>query len=127
MKEGGGTIRGPAPRGWLHTLLRVPTLLYRVHIGWLLGHRFLLLTHVGRKSGIRHHTVLEVVCYASSSRTCIVASGWGEKAQWLKNITANPDIEVTLGARNTGQWRGGRSGTRRNRRYANMHAGIHEP
>lgn len=76
MKEGRGTIRGPAPKGWLHALLRIPILLYRVHMGWLLGHRFLLLTHVGRKSGTRHHTVLEVVCYASLSRTCIVASGW---------------------------------------------------
>jgi deazaflavin-dependent oxidoreductase (nitroreductase family) len=97
MKEGAGTIGGPTPRGWLRVLLRVPILLYRMHIGWLLGHRFLLLTHVGRKSGTRHHTVLEVIAYASTTGTCIVASGWGEKAQWLKNIMANPDIEVTLG------------------------------
>jgi deazaflavin-dependent oxidoreductase (nitroreductase family) len=72
---------------------------YRLHIGWLLGYRFLLLTYVGRKSGARHRTVLEVIRYANPSRTCIVASGWGERAQWLKNIMANPDVEVTLGAR----------------------------
>jgi hypothetical protein len=88
MKKGSGTTRGPNPRGWLRALLRVPTLLYRVHTGWLLGHRFLLLTYVGRKSRARHRTVLEVVRYASTTRTCIVASGWGEKAQWLKNIMA---------------------------------------
>ena len=58
MKEGSGTTRGPTPRGWLRALLRVPTLLYRVHTGWLLGHRFLLLTHVGRKSRTRHRNGL---------------------------------------------------------------------
>jgi deazaflavin-dependent oxidoreductase (nitroreductase family) len=99
MHQGEGMTRGPAPKGWLHTLLRAPTLVYRLHIGWLLGYRFPLLTHVGRKSGACHQTVLEVIRYASSSRICIVASGWGEKAQWLKNIMANPDVEVTLGAR----------------------------
>jgi hypothetical protein len=89
MQVGSGTTRGPTPRGWRRALLRVPTLLYRVHTGWLFGHRFLLLTHVGPESRTRHRTVLEVVCYASTTRTCIVASGWGEKAQWLKNIMAN--------------------------------------
>jgi deazaflavin-dependent oxidoreductase (nitroreductase family) len=83
----------------LRVLLRIPILLYRMHLGWLLGHRFLLLTHVGRKTGTRRRTVLEVVRYTSVSRTCIVASGWGEKAQWLKNIMANPGVEVTVGVR----------------------------
>src|ERR671923_2232798 len=97
MKEGGGTIRGPSPKGWLRVLLRLPVLLYRLRLGWLLGHRFLLLTYVGRKSGLQRRTVLEVVRYTRESRTCLVASGWGEKAQWLKNTMAHPDVEVTLG------------------------------
>jgi deazaflavin-dependent oxidoreductase (nitroreductase family) len=97
MRDGGGTIRGPAPKGWLRVLLSLPVLLYRLHLGWLFGHRFLLLTHVGRKSGLPHRTVLEVVRYTRESRTCIVASGWGEKAQWFKNIMAHPVVEVTLG------------------------------
>jgi deazaflavin-dependent oxidoreductase (nitroreductase family) len=103
MKEG-GTIRGPAPKGWLRMLLRLPVFLYRARMGWLFGQRFLLLTHVGRKSGLRHHTVLEVVRYERSCRTCFVASGWGEKAQWFKNIIAQPEVEVTLGARTRRAW-----------------------
>jgi deazaflavin-dependent oxidoreductase (nitroreductase family) len=90
-------MRGSTPQGWLRVLLRLPILLYRLHLGWLLGHRFLLLTHIGRKSGLPRHTVLEVVRYTRESRVCIVASGWGEKAQWLKNIIARPDVQVTLG------------------------------
>jgi deazaflavin-dependent oxidoreductase (nitroreductase family) len=97
MKEGGGTIRGPSPKGWLRVLLRLPVLLYRLRLGWLLGHRFLLLTYVGRKSGLQRRTVLEVVCYTRESRTCLVASGWGEKAQWFKNILARPEVAVILG------------------------------
>jgi deazaflavin-dependent oxidoreductase (nitroreductase family) len=94
-----GTRREHTPTGWYRTLLRSPILLYRVHLGWLLGHRFLLLTHTGRKSGARRQTVLEVIRYNSASCTCIVASGWGEQAQWLKNILAHPEVAVTLGTR----------------------------
>jgi hypothetical protein len=54
-------MRGTGPTGWVRALLRLPILLYRLHLGWLLGHRFLLLTHVGRKSGLQRRTVLEVV------------------------------------------------------------------
>jgi deazaflavin-dependent oxidoreductase (nitroreductase family) len=91
--------QGATPQGWLRVLLRMPILVYRLHLGWLLGHRFLLLTHVGRKSGLHHRTVLEVVRYTKRSRTCIVASGWGEQAHWLQNIMAHPAVEVTLGLR----------------------------
>lgn len=90
-------VRGGSPKGWLRLVLRLPILLYRVHMGWLLGSRFLLLRHTGRKSGIHHSTVLEIVDSVSATRTCVVVSGWGEKAQWLKNITVNPDVDVTLG------------------------------
>ena len=99
MGKNTGTVRGPAPKGMLRLVLRCPILLYRVHLGWLLGHRFLLLTHIGRKSGITRNTVLEVVSYDSTNHRCIIASGWGEKAQWFRNITANPDVELTLGVK----------------------------
>lgn len=97
MNNNIGTVRGPAPTGLLRLLLRSPILLYRMHLGWLLGQRFLLLTHIGRKTGLRRHTVLEVVSYNNSTHRCVIASGWGEKAQWFRNIIANPDVEVILG------------------------------
>jgi deazaflavin-dependent oxidoreductase (nitroreductase family) len=99
MAEDKGTVRGRSPKGWLRLVLRLPILLYRVHMGWLLGSRFLLLRHTGRKSGMRHSTVLEIVDSVSATQTCVVVSGWGEKAQWLKNITVNPDVDLTLGIR----------------------------
>ena len=42
-------------------LFRAPVYLYRWHLGWMLGHRLLLLTHIGRRTGLRRQTVLEVV------------------------------------------------------------------
>ncbi len=40
------------PHGPLRLLLPMPILLYRVHMGWLLGGGFLKITHIGRKSSL---------------------------------------------------------------------------
>lgn len=96
----------PAPQsGWIHSrpsgmlrrALQLPALLYRVHLGWLLGHRFLLLTHRGRRSGRIRHTVLEVVRYDRRSGECIVAAGWGARAAWYRNLQAQPALAITIG------------------------------
>jgi deazaflavin-dependent oxidoreductase (nitroreductase family) len=76
---------------------RAPLLLYRLGLGRLLGHRFLLLTHRGRKSGRPYQSVLEVVHYDPVTRESIVISGWGTRADWYRNIRANPPIAVSTG------------------------------
>ncbi len=40
------------PRGLARIGFRIPIILYRLGLGGLLGTRFLLLTHTGRKSGL---------------------------------------------------------------------------
>ena len=55
-------------------LFRVPIWLYRLHLGWLFGHRLLLLTHRGRTSGRIHQTLLEVAHYDPRSAECVVVS-----------------------------------------------------
>src|SRR5689334_1392695 len=40
------------PHGFSRMMYRLPVWLFHVHLGWLLGNRFLLLTHTGRKSGL---------------------------------------------------------------------------
>ena len=81
---------------------RLPIWLYRLRLGWLLGGRFLLLTHVGRKTGLARRTVLEVVDHDADSGTYFVGAAWGEKAQWLRNIQAHPQVEVAVGRRRFG-------------------------
>ena len=94
-----GTAGHGPPRGWLRLLLRAPILLYRLNLGWLLGRRFLLLTHIGRNSGTVHSAVLEVLRYDRASHLCIIASGWGTAAQWYKNVLKNPRVRYTVGLR----------------------------
>lgn len=72
------TDRQPAPpHGMLRSLLSLPIYLYRAHLGFLLGHRFLVLVHEGRRSGRRHETPLEVVRYDRSTQEATVVAGWG--------------------------------------------------
>jgi deazaflavin-dependent oxidoreductase (nitroreductase family) len=78
-------------------LLRAPALLYRWRLGWLLGGRFLLLTHVGRRSGRRHRTPLEVVGRGSDPLEVVVLAGLGHNADWVRNIRARPAVEVHVG------------------------------
>ncbi|GIK42910.1 MAG: nitroreductase [Chloroflexota bacterium] len=92
-------VKLSSPRGLVRLLLRLPIWLYRARLGWLLGHRFLLLTHVGRKTGLLHRTVLEVVHFDKATDVYMVASGWGEKSDWLRNIEKTPTVFVNVGGR----------------------------
>jgi deazaflavin-dependent oxidoreductase (nitroreductase family) len=81
-------------------LLRIPVLLYRRGWGELLGRRFLLLIHRGRRSGLRRETVLEIVDYREKGPEAVVVSGFGRDADWLRNIEAHPEaVEVVIGRR----------------------------
>lgn len=86
----------PLPHGILKWFLRLPIGLYHIHLGGLLGDRFLLLTHVGRKTGLPHHTVVEVVQHDQATETYYVVSGWGEKANWYRNILAHPQVTIQV-------------------------------
>lgn len=89
----------PPPRGVWRALARFPIWLYRARLGWLLGHRFLLLTHIGRRSGLPRRTVLEVVRRDKATGTYYIVSGHGEQSQWCRNISKTPEVEVQVGRR----------------------------
>lgn len=86
-------------RGRRRILLRLPIWLYHVHLGWLLGNRFLLLTHIGRRSGRPRQTVLEVIRHDPATDNHVIASGWGERADWLLNIQQAPNVGITVWGR----------------------------
>ncbi len=81
----------------LRVAFRVPDQLYRHGLGFLLGRRFLRLTHVGRRSGRRYTTVLEVVDCHPAVPELVVVSGFGARADWLRNLQAGGPAEVTVG------------------------------
>jgi deazaflavin-dependent oxidoreductase (nitroreductase family) len=88
------TVIATPPGGLLRILLRLPIWLYRLHLGWLLGTRFLLLDHTGRNSGQAYQTVIEVVKHDQASNSFFVVSGWGNKSDWYLNIHKNPDVII---------------------------------
>jgi deazaflavin-dependent oxidoreductase (nitroreductase family) len=88
-------------RAWLSRLaFRAPLALYRIGLGGLLGHQFLVLTHVGRRTGQIHETVLKVLHYDATTHESIVASAWGAEADWYRNLQVRPALAV----RTAGAW-----------------------
>ena len=80
-------------------LLHLPARLYGWNAGWVLGSRFLLLTHVGRRTGRPHRTVLEVIGRNPAASELFVIVGLGRSADWYQNLQAGPAIEVAVGRR----------------------------
>jgi deazaflavin-dependent oxidoreductase (nitroreductase family) len=93
------SLRARPPRGLVRLALGAPIWIYRLGLGALLGDRFLMLTHRGRKSGLPRRTVVEVVRHDRDADTYVIASGWGEKANWLRNVLHDPHVEVYVGQR----------------------------
>jgi len=87
------------PRGLKAIPWRLPIWIYRLHLGWLVGHRALLLTHKGRVSGKDRTAMLEVIKYDKATNTHYVASGFGKKSDWYQNISKTPDVVIQVGSK----------------------------
>ena len=87
------------PHGLTRLLVRLPLQLYRIHFGWVLGERFLQLTHLGRKSGLHRQTILEVLQHDKASDTYFVLAPWGERADWVRNVEKTPEVVIDVGHR----------------------------
>jgi deazaflavin-dependent oxidoreductase (nitroreductase family) len=87
------------PRGLTRIFFRMPIMLFRFGLGWLLGERFLMLTHTGRVSGLKRRAVLEVMRHAGEADTYFVASGWGASSDWFRNVQKQPKVSVVVGRR----------------------------
>jgi len=77
----------------LWRMMKFPRLLYKLGFHHFMGHMVLLLTTVGRKSGLKRVTPLQ---YEEIDGSYCVASARGPKADWYRNILANPDVEVQI-------------------------------
>lgn len=87
------------PSGLWKRLLRSPVYLFRARLGFLFGERLLLISHVGRASGRRFETPVEVVEHDRGANEYIVCSGTGPRADWYLNIVAHPTEQVQVGNR----------------------------
>ena len=57
------------------------------------GGAIMVLTHTGRKTGLRRRTPIN---YAIIDGELYCTAGFGRYADWYRNILANPDVEVWL-------------------------------
>ena len=78
-------------------LLKLPSrFVYAIGLGPLQGRVVLLLTTIGRKSGKQRVTPLQ---YEVVDGDYYVASARSTKADWLRNIQANPEVDVQVKSR----------------------------
>ena len=73
-----------------------PQILYSLGLGRLYGRVVLLLITTGRKTGRPRVTPLQ---YEEINGDIFVASVFGDRADWFRNIEADPRVEVRVRAR----------------------------
>jgi len=86
------------PTGLFKWFVQSPKWIFRAHLGFIFGSRFLLLEHTGRKSGRVYQTPLEVASRDQDHDEYIVTSGTGTKADWYRNIKVKPAVAIWLGS-----------------------------
>ena len=84
------------PPAFMIPFFKMPLILYRLGLGWMLGKRFMLLTHVGRRSGKVHRSVLAVLHFDEKTHEIMAVSPWST-SNWYRNIQVMPALEVETG------------------------------
>jgi deazaflavin-dependent oxidoreductase (nitroreductase family) len=73
--------------------------MWRLGLGWMLNiwpdvfGRIMVITHTGRKSGRRYQTPVN---YAVIDDDIYCTAGFGERADWYRNMIADSQVEVWL-------------------------------
>ena len=80
----------------MKNIQKIHRVLYAIGLGPLVGRIILLLTTTGRKSGKKRVTPLQ---YEKIGGDYYVGAARGLKADWVRNLQANPQVEVRVGAK----------------------------
>ena len=82
---------------WLRArLARWPLLVYGMGLGRLIAGQVMILTTRGRSTGKARKTPL---WYVREGTTLLVFSGWGGTSHWLRNLQAQPQVQIRIGSR----------------------------
>ena len=79
-------------------LFRIPAILYRIGLGFILP-RQMFLTTIGRKTGKPHRVVVDIIKHDKDNDVYFVNAGWGLKSDWFRNLMTNPNVKVQIGRR----------------------------
>jgi deazaflavin-dependent oxidoreductase (nitroreductase family) len=77
-------------------IFKLPVYLYQLKLGWLMGTRFMQITHVGRRSGKVRRTILAVLRFDEQTKELFAVSAW-KGSDWYYNIQASPALQVESG------------------------------
>jgi deazaflavin-dependent oxidoreductase (nitroreductase family) len=89
-----GTVRFDWSK--LKNVQKIHRVLYALGLGPLIGKIILLLTTTGRKSGLKRVTPLQ---YEKIGEDYYLGAARGLKADWVRNIQVNPQVEIRVGAK----------------------------
>jgi deazaflavin-dependent oxidoreductase (nitroreductase family) len=64
-----------------------------LNMGPTLAGRYMVITHIGRKSGMKRRTPVN---YALVDDEIYCTAGFGSASDWYRNLSANPQVEVWL-------------------------------
>jgi len=80
----------------MKNIQKIHRVLYAIGLGPLVGRVILLLTTTGRRSGKKRVTPLQ---YERIGEDYYVGAARGLKADWVRNIQSNPQVEIRVGAK----------------------------
>ena len=90
------------PNSLLKFFFKTPLFMHKLGLGgWerLIGVQWMFLTTIGRKTGKRRETLVDVMDYDSATDTYFIEAAYGTRADWYKNIQAHPVFEAQVGRR----------------------------
>lgn len=80
----------------MKNIQKIHRILYAIGFGPLVGRIILLLTTTGRKSGLKRVTPLQ---YEEIDGKYYLGAARGLRADWVRNIQANPNVKVRVKGR----------------------------
>lgn len=90
------------PGKFLKFFFKVPIWMYKIGFGgferWF-GAQWMLITHIGRKTGKRYESMVDVMDYDKTTDTYYVEAAYGARADWYKNIQSSAVFEARVGRR----------------------------
>ena len=90
------------PNTFQKFFFKVPVWVHKMGFGgWerLVGAQWMLIAATGRKSGKRRETMVDVMHYDAATDTYYIEAAYGSRADWFRNIQANPHFEAQVGRR----------------------------
>lgn len=88
------------PHALLKIFFKIPLLFHKLGFGgWerMFGAHWMLITTIGRKSGKRRQAMVDVLLHNEQTDTYYILSAYGSRADWVRNIQANPRFEAQVG------------------------------